>query len=233
MDIQVFIISWKGMHARAGRIEREVMAAGFSTHVVLSDPDPTFAYPAPGEATRLDDSSYWAEKFHACVLACRAPRMLVIHADTDCADWGGLVRRSLMVMQARPDIGVWAPQIENAHFNLDTMALRGWREDGLVPVANTDGIVFCLGAAEVERMRRPDYARNRFGWGIAWLFCSSAYASGRIAVIDTRVAVQHLPGRGYDGGAALQQALRFLLRELAPRERIQFELLSRQTGRIF
>jgi hypothetical protein len=233
MNIQVFIISWKGMHARAEAIERAVMEAGFATHMVLSDPDPAFAHQAMGAATQLADTSYWAEKFRCCVLACRAQRMLVIHADTECGDWGALITRCLEVMQARPDIGVWAPRIENAHFTAGNASLRGWREDGLVPVANTDGIVFCLAAPEVERMREVDYSRNRLGWGIAWVFCSSAYASGRMAVIDGAIEVKHLPGRGYDSGEALQQALRFLVRELRPRERIQFELLSRQTGRIF
>lgn len=221
------------MHARAEAIARAVLEAGFAAHVVYSDPDPAFAFPATGAATRLEDTTYWAEKFRCCVLACRAQRMLVIHADSECADWGALIRRCLAVMQARPDIGVWAPQIENAHFNAGNAALTGRREDRLVPVANTDGIVFCLAAPEVARMREVDYSRNRHGWGIAWVFCSSAYASGRMAVIDGAIAVRHLPGRGYDPAEALQQALRFLVRELRPHERIQFASLARQTGRIF
>jgi hypothetical protein len=233
MDVQVFIVSWKGMHGRAAGIERAVLDAGFATHVVYSDPDVNYNYPAAGEVTRLDDASYWAGKFHACVLACRANRMLVIHADTDCADWDRLVRRCVSTMMARPDIGVWAPRIEGAFFNLENAAIRGGREDGLVPVANTDGIVFCLARPEVERMAEADYARNTFGWGIAWLFCCSAYASGRLAVIDTVIEVRHLPGRGYDSGQALAQAMRFLVRQLRPRERVQFELLTRYIGKIF
>ena len=233
MEIQVFIISWKGMHAAAGSIERAVRRAGFDTHVIYSDPDPEFRLAAAGDVTRLADTSYWAGKFEACLRACLARRMLVIHADTSCDDWPGLVGRCQAVMRARPEIGVWAPCIENAYFNLGNAAIKGPREDGLAPVANTDGIVFCLARPEVERMAAVDYTRNTFGWGIAWLFCSAAYAAGRVAVVDTRAQVQHRAGRGYDGGEALRMALRFLVRELRPQERIQFELLSRYVGRIF
>ena len=233
MEIQVFIISWKGVHTAAASIERAARGAGFDTHVVYSGPDPGFCLQVPGGVTRLEDTTYWSGKFDACLRACRGQRMLVIHADTSCDDWPELIRRCLAVMQVRPDIGVWAPRIENAYFNLENAAIRGPREGGLVTVANTDGIVFCLARREVDRMAAVDYARTTFGWGIAWLFCSSAYASGRMAVVDTRVEVRHRVGRGYDSGQALRMALRFLVRELHPRERVQFELLTRYVGRIF
>ena len=233
MEPAIFIISWKGMHARAAGIARELAAAGRHCHVVFSDPDPEFNLQCPGSATRLDDSSFWAAKFAACLAACGDGPMLVIHADTECRDWPALAARCRDVMAARPEIGVWAPRIEGAFFDIGNAAIKAPREDGLVTMANTDGIVFALGRPEVARMRQVDYSRNTYGWGIAWLFCSAAYAAGRIAVADRQADVTHLPGRGYDPGDALKLALRFLLRELRPTERIQFELLSRYIGRIF
>ena len=233
MEVHVFVISWKGQHHTAAGIEGALREAAITTHVVYSDPDPDLKAPFTGDLTLLPDATYWAEKFDACLRACRGERMLVIHADTSCADWPGLVRRCLDVMKARPEIGVWAPMIEGAYFNVENAAIKAPREDSLIPVANTDGIVFCLAEPERRRMAKVDYSRNTFGWGIAWLFCCAAYGAGRSVVVDGRATVSHRQGRGYDTAEALRLALRFLLRELRPAERIQFELLTRYVGRIF
>jgi NADP-dependent 3-hydroxy acid dehydrogenase YdfG len=58
-----------------------------------------------------------------------------------------------------------------------------------------------------------------------------------VIVTSTAARVAYQGGGGYNAAkaaeSALAQALRFLVRQLRPRERVQFELLTRYIGKIF
>jgi hypothetical protein len=222
------------MHDRAVAIGECLLQRFGSVAIIFSDPESDLVLPTRCRQVRRPNDLYWSDKFSACLQCSPHMAILVIHADTQCEDWIALVWRFLHIQEQYPQMAVWAPNIDNTYFNIRTAGIRRFdREETLHAVANTDGVIFGLSSEIAQRMVAADYTRNVFGWGIAWLFCCACYSTGGIAVIDTSIKVTHLPGRGYDDGPALQQGVRFLLRELSFEERIQFELLSNLVGHIF
>jgi len=174
---------------------------------------------------RRPDDLFWADKFSACLQAFDGDLMLVVHADCDCDDWPGLVARCRAVCGMLPRIGVWAPRIEGTYYDLESTSILPLTRGGLRIVANTDGIVFCLARPVAERMRKLPYDRNVYGWGIDWVFCAHAHATGRQVVGDPGCVVRHPRGSGYDHAEARRQQAAFLGR-MTVAERVQFRLLE-------
>ena len=225
--IQVFIISWAGQHERASRIAQAVAGAAERVTIVYSDPDPAVTPQGDCELLRRPNELFWGDKFKACVDARTEDLLLIIHSDCDCDDWAGVVRSCRTAFERHGEIGVWAPRVDYAYYNLDSSAIYPLDDSGLSVAANTDGIVFALSAAVADRMRRADYSSNIYGWGADAMYIAYTYANGLVAVIDAAAPpVSHPHSTGYDSDAAFAQMAPFLT-QLTAQETIQHRILSR------
>lgn len=221
----VFIISWAGQHDNARLIAVQAARAGARVTIVYSDPGPHEPFDLSCALVRRPNDLFWEDKFQACLEAAGGEGFLVIHADCRCDDWERLVRRCGAVATGVRDLGVWAPQIHGTHLHLGVSGILKISGGGLVAAALTDGIIFYLAPAIVARMARARYGQNRFGWGIAALFCAAAHVAQRLVVIDTSVQAFHPADRkGYDAAAA-KAGMDAFIQQFSWPERLQFELL--------
>ena len=153
---------------------------------------------------------FWGDKFKACIDACDAELMLVIHADCESDAWEEIVRRCQSICSQRPFIGVWAPIISGTPYNIEKTYICSLDADSLIMVADTDALVFCLARVVVERMKMVHYESNLYGWGINGMFVASAFVMKLLVVVDQKCAVRHREGRGYNAKSAKLQKNQFL-----------------------
>lgn len=223
-SLHLFVISWAGQHDNAAFIAGRAQGVSDKVSIVYSDPDPDFTLPVDCELIKRPNSLFWADKFQACLDAFHSDFLLVIHADCQCGDWAGLIRKSREAMVHMSDIGVWSPHIDGTYFSVDKTYICDIQGTSLCAVALTDGIVFSLSSSVVSRMRLASYETNIYGWGIDELFCANAFTCGQYVVVDKSIKVGHPVSRGYKGRQAAEMRNDFY-RQFMPGERIQLALL--------
>ena len=224
-----FIVSWQGQHENALFIAEKILKAKTKTKtkvtIVYSDASPTFLINAPCDSIKRPNELFWEDKFKTCMDAAGNSGVLIIHADCSCENWESLVVRCEDQILKNNNIGVWAPQIDGTPFHVNATGIMKIKDSQLVLSALTDGIIFYLSPEIVNRMRQVTYGSNKFGWGIAGLFCSAAHVHNKLVVIDLAVKVLHPLGKtGYDIKAAKRGWIEFL-EQYSLMEKIQFKLL--------
>lgn len=223
--LHIFIVSWAGQHANAARIAESLSGAADRLSIVYSDPDLALIPDAGCESIRRPNELYWGDKFKACLDACDEDLMLVIHADCQCDDWKGMAGKCREAHRKINNLGVWAPLVDWTPFDIANTVIATIDRSPLRVVAQTDAIVFSLSRPVADRMRRADYEKNIYGWGIPWMFVACAFSNNMLAVVDESVPVKHPQGRGYDENAARSQMNEFL-QQLSPAELVQYRLLK-------
>lgn len=231
LNIEAFIVSWPGQHANAGAIARQLGQYLPSTTIVYSDADPVVDFGVACRLLRRPNELFWTDKFTACLDGSRGDLMLVIHADCTCEDWEGLVSACLEAYRKYPALGVWAPRIFGAGFDIAHTQIARIEGSRLVIVAQTDAIVFAIPRAIIDRMRVANYAGNVYGWGIGWMIVSSAYCRNMFAAVDESSDVHHSTVRGYSPDAARAQMTEFL-RQLSLPEKLQHLILESHIERL-
>ena len=223
--IHAFVISWAGKHTNsidiAGKIKNQVSR----TTIIYSDPDSEFSLHTSCEALRVPDDWFWGRKFKACLDLCESDLMLVIQGDVSCDNWAAAVDRCAQSFGCNEKIGVYAPLVDYAYFDLNKTFIERLNSTSLSIVALVDGIAFAISRPVVNRLKNLSYDDNNYGWGILWAAVSYAYSHGLIAVLDDSVKVSHPKSRGYDSGAAHRKMVQFL-QQLSLDERVHFKLLQ-------
>lgn len=222
----IFIISWSGQHKSACLIAEQISKKYKNVYIVYSDPDPDFVLEAQCHVIKRPNELFWADKFKACLDASGTEGMLVIHADCQCKDWLMLVERCKQVTEKNKNIAVWAPKIDGTYWHVDVTQILKIKKYNIILSSFTDGIVFYLAPNVIDRMRRVDYDKNEFGWGIDLLFCSYAHMMKKYVVTDLMVEVEHPKEiTGYDIDKALS-GKKIFLQQFSMQERITYELLN-------
>lgn len=224
-SLQIFIISWACQHDNALLIANKLAGDGWSVNIIYSDPNPALALKGNWISTKRPNDLFWADKFKGCLENFNADLMLVIHADTLCDDWSLMVKKCFETMHTDLTIGVWAPLIDNTPFHANNTTVGKIAGTSLHIVCQTDGIIFCLRSSIVDRMRYVDYSKNIYGFGIDYIFITNAYSSGKLAVIDTSVVINHSFKRGYDSSIAISTMTKFLSENLTFTENALFIVL--------
>jgi hypothetical protein len=223
--LQVFVISWKGMHGQACRMADALVQAGLEVVLVYSDPDHDFLPATLARTVRRSDDLFFGDKFQACLDHFSAQHMLLIHADCQCNDWVALAQRGLQVLSTMPKVWMWAPEIDYTGFGLERTRIMALAQSELVVAAHCDTIVFGIHQSVVKRLQKASLAENVYGWGVGWLAAAYAYAHQHCVVIDRSVQVKHPRTRSYDSKQANAQRDRYL-QQLTFDEKVQSSLLG-------
>jgi len=225
-QVHVAVISWQGRGDAARAIAAAVLPVVDGLSVVYSNAAER-PEAGPGDWVQLPNSAYFGSKFQAA-MAHTPPGavLLLIHADTTHDDWPGVVARCRAAFAHHPRLGVWAPEVGATPYRTEWVALLPQPEDpALVSVMQTDGIVFALAPAILQRLSGMDYACNNLGWGIDWVAVAHALCSGHLVLRDTALHVGHTRGSGYDTQAARAQMHAYLAQLTLP-ERNMVALLK-------
>jgi|GEM_PF-2160285 len=223
--LHVFIISWTEKHENSAAIAREIVNHVSSLTVVYSDRDDSIVPDFPCQALRTPDNWYWGKKFKTCLDACGSDYMLVIHGDTNCSDWPGLLVSCMDGFCKSEKIGIWAPLIDFTPFDLRKTFMQRISGSSLHIVAQTDMIVVGLAKPVVSRLKELDYEDNKYGWGIGWAALAYSYANKLLAVVDEKVRVFHPRERGY-GDKDAKKKMDIFLQQLNTEEQVQYLLLN-------
>lgn len=222
--LHVFVVSWAGQHDNAVAVADEVNNVADKVSIVYSDPDPARTLSSHADLIKRPNELFWGDKFRACLDACNADFMLVIHADCSCDDWAALVRKCRSALSKNPQVGVWTPLIDGTFLNIPRMQIVSIKPASLSIVAQTDAIVFALSSPVIARMKRADYSGNIYGWGIDDMAAAYAFSHNKLVVGDSSVGVTHPRSRGYSTRDAIAQKTEFL-KQLTLAEVVQHRLL--------
>ena len=225
MTVHAFVVSWKGQHENASLIAAAIRDRVDRLSIVFSDPDPGRAPNFDGDLIRTNDDLFWSDKFMTCLDALAADVMLVIHADCSSRVWPETADRCRSTFSKKSRIGIWGPLVNGAGVPFELVRIADMPNSPLSLVGMVDMIVFAIPRSMAERLRGLDYRENIYGWGIDWAAAAFSYTSGRVAVIDRTLPVDHPSGAGYDGKTAARQMGRFM-RQLAPNEFAYARLLQ-------
>lgn len=224
MNLHVCVIGWTGREAAAQAIAAAVDGHADRLTVVYSNATDTEVGGA-GDWVKVPDAWFYGRKFRRCLELHTDGVMLQIQADAVCADWPGLVRRCRDVFARRPGLGLWAPEIDGTPWKTSKVALADPDAEGLLPVGQTDGIVWAIDDATVARLRRLDYDTNNLGWGLDWAAIGYCMANNKLVLRDLSLKIDHPPGSGYNKAEAKTQQGDFL-DELSDQERLQVRLVK-------
>src|SRR5262245_10560274 len=190
-SIHTFIISWSEKHDNAARIVKAVAPSSDAVTVVYSDSNDDFNPNFSCATIKRSNELFFGDKFRACTQSCNTDILLMIHADCDCEDWSKVVRHCRSALEQIPQIGVWVPLINYTYWSLDRTEIKKIADSPFIIVAQTNAIVVGLARPILNRMRKVNYDKNIYGWGIDLMFNYCAYSIGMISVVDTSIFVHH------------------------------------------
>ena len=204
LRVHAVIIGWEGKNDRARAIAALLQPVVSTLTVVYSNAAET-DLTGPGDWLRVPNADFFGCKFHRAIEVFDGDIFLLVHADTDYADWPALVQRCTHCFTTLPQLGVWSPDFTYTPYPTIDVALLPLPLEGLVTVAQTDGIVFALSAPVVARMAQLEEKGNNLGWGIDRAAAAFARTTGRLVVRDQALLVRHDISRGYESGVAVEQ----------------------------
>ena len=223
--LQIFVISWCGQHENAMKIADSFKPSSVLVTIIFSDPNPAFSFNFKYHAIKRPNHLFWGDKFKACLDECKSSSMLIIHADCFYHNWLELYEKCFLVITKYPNIGAWAPEVNNTFYDLKKTSIAAINKTTLDIVAHTSGTIFCLTKKVIDRMRRAEYEENVYGWGIGWMFISYLYSHDMIAVVDRSIKVEHSKLSGYNHSDA-DYYRRLFLNQLSISEFTQYLTLN-------
>ncbi|QPZ92878.1 hypothetical protein [Thioclava electrotropha] len=225
IEVHAIIIAWSGWIEAAQSICAAIEPVVDNLSTIWSDAQPE-DQTGPGEWIRVPNEQFFGPKLSKGLDVASGQHVLLIHADTKCDDWARLVRRCKAAFVSYPEIGVWAPAIENTFWAPEVVALsRLPGKLGLHTAAHTDGIIVAFSPEIVQRLSELGPENNNLGWGVDHAAVAYTRCKGKLVVYDPDVSVWHNPSTGYNGKEAEWQMQSFLT-QLSATERDQISLLQ-------
>lgn len=224
--VKVYVISWPGFHDKALKIANDLIQHTSFIKIVYSDHDVADPWQskAPCETIRRSQDLFFSDKFKACLDDSPSQAILIIHADTECLNWGQLLEKYQQLLESQLNWGVYAPNIRGSTTELHVSKLGKIIKSNYAIVSLTDSIVFGLHPLVTKRLREIDFSQNIYGWGIDVLFCSISRSLNLYNLVDESIHVTHQQGTGYSVELAKQQADNFF-KVFNGREIIEAQLL--------
>ena len=218
LRVHAVIIGWEGKNDRARAIAALLEPVVSKLTVVYSNAAET-DLTGPGDWLRVPNADFFGRKFHRAIEVFDGDIFLLVHADTDYADWPALVQRCTHCFTTLPQLGVWSPDFTYTFWGTQDVANLPLPVDGLVSATQTDAIVLALAAPVVERLQRLDCGANNLGWGVDQAAAAFARTTGRLVARDQTILVHHDMSRGYMSDEAGEQMWAYLAQlTLAERE---------------
>jgi hypothetical protein len=225
VSLHVNVLAWTGFEDKARVIEEAVRPHADQVSVIYSVPDNP--PPIPDTWTTVDYECFYGCKFAKTLQLHEGGILLQIQADASVPDWGHLISRCRQAFSNHPEIGVWAPDVDYTMWVTDKVFLRDFdKNNSLISVRQTDGIVWAMSDNVVERMKQADYSDNRLGYGIDSLAIAFSYANNMVVCRDTSIVVDHPKGKRYSHEEATTQFEKFL-NQFSHQERIQHSITRR------
>lgn len=224
-SVGIAIISWPEFEEQALKIEAEVSAVADKV-VVLHDGLQGQSLCRRDRWIVFPPESYFAPKFEWAINNLETDVLLFIVADTSCGDWQELVRGCREAFSSDHAVAVWAPRVEETWWNSEKIVLALREGDtGLQDVIAVDSIVWAITWQIACEVRKLDYSRSRFGWGIEAVCAALARCSGKLVVRDTRLEVDHRRGTTYSVELANEEAQKFY-EQLEPSTRVMVAIVE-------
>ncbi len=224
--VEVVIISWQGMRESSLRIAAQLDGLpGVRLRTLYSNVAEA-PETGPGQWQQVPNDHYFGKKFAAALAGFDSDVLLIVQADALSTDWRLVATRCQARFAQRPRLGLWTPRIDYTPWTPERVDIRPLDGQGLTAVSQTDGIVLAFSASAIERLRRLDYSRNNFGWGIDWVAVCHCYVNDLEVLREDALAIAHSPSSGYAREEAGEQG-RIFMQQMSDREQTMFKILKR------
>lgn len=221
LSMHVFVLCWPGKEAAAHHIAKSIEPCVDYLTVIYKN-DTGFIETGSGEWKKISSEWFYGRQFKHSLDLNRGHIMLHIQADARFDHWPSVIEKCKEAFDCFPNVGVWAPNVYHSVWTPDLTSIRRLRDDEILAVTMTDGIVWALSPPVINRLRMFDYDMNNFGWGICEAACAFAFTNNMLVLMDLSLKVEHPKGSGYCNVQALEQGKEFIT-QLSATERIQFD----------
>jgi hypothetical protein len=224
--IWAYIISWNNQHEKALLIADSILHSCEKVSIVYSDSDKNLStyQKFSGNLIERSNQGVFSDKFCGCIEDFNADLMLIIHADCQSDNWSALLKRCTNAFKNIAHLGLWSPLIEWTAFDLSKTEIMKIHNTSLSIVVQTDTIVTAFSNIIVNRMRRFNYTKNIYGWGIGWAANAYALSNGYLSIVDREVKITHPKESGYQALEASKQRNLFLS-QCTPQELVQLSMM--------
>lgn len=223
-EIAISIISWTGQHENATVIEESLLNDFPHLNVIYSDRNDC---PARNERwKRVPNDWFFSRKFETIIRNFNSRILLTITADAQCPDWPSLVRNCKLAFNQYPALGIWSPKIDYSNWAISGFSLGRLQNPKFHRIFQTDSIVWALSSLVVDRMRKFDYNRSIYGWGIDTAACMFCHANEQLVAVDESLNVFHPFITAYDKQMADTERHGILSQMTRAETAIQESLLS-------
>jgi len=195
--IHAAIISWEGHHDKAHAIAAALVGHVEKLSIIYSN-RLGHSESGAGNWIQIDDSAFFGRKFKVALATHQDEDFLIqIQADASYDDWGNVIALLREAANTRPQLGVWAPNIDWCFWTENNTVISPISRTTLCHVTHTDAIVWAFSREIVTRMHELDYSINNLGWGIDIFATCCAASRGLDVLRDQSICVRHERGSGY------------------------------------
>lgn len=221
--IDAFIFNWRGHHANARVLEREIGKLT-RVQVINSDEEVRDLYP---HWVHLDESAYCAAQWNKAKQLFDGDILFHIQADAYFNQFKDLFASAVDLFEAWP-VGIYEPNVDYTLITFDTSKLEAVCND-LYRVPCTDNTCWFIAGSVVREFSEIDTSLNKIGWGIPGVAAAISYLKGLICLRDYNFLVKHPKFTGYSIEEANQERLQYLatLPEIV-RRRVEEQAMQRQ-----
>lgn len=222
--VGIYIISWDGFYRQSQHIASKLELQADALHVIYSNKD-DLDEKGQGMWHKVPNEWFFGKKFKAALDFFNEDIFLLVHADVSSDNWPSLVGRCKEIFSFN-DIGVWVPDINFNPWSITKTRISAVDNlPGVHFVAATDAIVVAYSSKVIDRLRKYNYDKNHFGWGIDWAAVSFAYTNNLVVLGDTTIKLRHPQSPGYNTDVARAQMQEFF-QQMTVQERMQRDVLN-------
>jgi hypothetical protein len=220
LSIHAFVFCWPGKEAGAHHIANSI-ADHVDYLTVLYKNDNDCTEDGPGDWRKIPNEWFYGSQFKHSLDLNQGSIMLHIQADAKFDHWPLIISKCKNSFDRFPNVGVWAPNVYHTVWIPEVTSICEIARNEIIAITATDGIVWALSSAVIDRLKMLDYDMNKFGWGISEAAGAFAFTNNMLVLMDLSVKVEHPKGSGYCNVEALEQVKGFI-DQLSVAERVQF-----------
>lgn len=220
LSIHAFVFCWPGKEAGAHYIAKSI--AGHVDYLtVLYKNNNDRIENGPGDWRKIPNEWFYGRQFKKSLDLNKGNIMLHIQADAKFDDWPSIISKCKNSFDCFPNVGVWAPNVYHTVWTPEVTSICELRHNEILAITATDGVVWALSSAVIDRLKMLDYDMNKFGWGISEAAGAFAFTNNMLVLMDLSVKVEHPKGSGYCNIEAFEQ-VKVFIDQLSATERVQF-----------
>ena len=111
-----------------------------------------------------------------------------VYGNVEFADWERLIAAAKDAF-AKRNCGIYTPNIQQTSLVNTEIKTVAFDDQNLKMVRNTDGIVWFVHRAIIQKLKAIDFSFSEFGWGVPSLACAYSYMLNKPVIQDNNFSI--------------------------------------------